>query len=159
MLCPPDSPVPVVFKIAARMQTLPGLTRPVLKGQRLTLHIQSVSEPATITKLQAVLHSETGEVVQKRPRCVRCRPRVCAMLLRAAHADVLSCCIRTRARSLLTANMTADVEITLDKPLCLELYSDYRRLGRFMLRDAGATVAVGLVTELKQRKARRGKDA
>jgi elongation factor 1 alpha-like protein len=32
----------------------------------------------------------------------------------------------------------------------LELYSDYRALGRVALRDGGRTIAVGVVTELLQ---------
>ncbi|KAN0047373.1 hypothetical protein ACTA71_001755 [Dictyostelium dimigraforme] len=42
---------------------------------------------------------------------------------------------------------TALVEITLSRLSCLELYSSYRQLGRFTLRNAGVTIAAGLITE------------
>ncbi len=48
----------------------------------------------------------------------------------------------------LTRNCNAVVEVATDSPVCLELYSDVRELGRFMLRNGGKTVAAGLVTEL-----------
>jgi len=48
----------------------------------------------------------------------------------------------------LTKNMTAVVEITLSRPQCVELYKDYKDLGRFMLRSEGHTIAAGIVTEV-----------
>ena len=33
--------------------------------------------------------------------------------------------------------------------LGMELYKDYRELGRFMLRSGGTTIAAGLVTNIK----------
>ncbi len=45
---------------------------------------------------------------------------------------------------------TGVVEVTPSRPLPLELYSDYRALGRLALRSGGRTVAVGVVTELLQ---------
>ena len=44
--------------------------------------------------------------------------------------------------------MSAIVEIKINKPLCLELFQNYRELGRFMLRYSGTTVAAGLITEV-----------
>lgn len=43
---------------------------------------------------------------------------------------------------------TALVEIATDHNICVELYSNIRALGRFMLRQEGKTVAGGLITEL-----------
>ena len=34
------------------------------------------------------------------------------------------------------------------KPVCVELYKDYKELGRFMLRYASDTIAAGVVTEV-----------
>ncbi|KAF2071945.1 hypothetical protein CYY_006739 [Polysphondylium violaceum] len=42
---------------------------------------------------------------------------------------------------------TAVIEITLNRLSCLELYSSYRQLGRFTLRESGKTIAAGLITE------------
>ncbi len=48
----------------------------------------------------------------------------------------------------LTRNCNAVVEVSTDSPVCLELYSSVKELGRFMLRSGGKTIAAGLVTDL-----------
>ncbi|XP_067935703.1 HBS1-like protein isoform X3 [Watersipora subatra] len=48
----------------------------------------------------------------------------------------------------LTKNSTAVVEITLARPQCVELYRDFKDLGRFMLRSEGHTIAAGIVMEI-----------
>lgn len=45
---------------------------------------------------------------------------------------------------------TGVVEITASRAVPLELYADYRALGRVALRDGGRTIAIGVVTELLQ---------
>ena len=47
-----------------------------------------------------------------------------------------------------TRHQAALLVLELERPLCLEKYSDYKGLGRVTLRDGGHTVAVGTVTEL-----------
>jgi len=59
--------------------------------------------------------------------------------------------VRTKPRCL-TKNSSAVIEIELSRPVCVELYKDYRDLGRFMLRYSGATIAAGLVTDIKDSK-------
>lgn len=44
--------------------------------------------------------------------------------------------------------MNAVVEIQTQRPISLELYKDYKELGRFMLRYVGSTIAAGVVTEV-----------
>lgn len=48
----------------------------------------------------------------------------------------------------LTNNSCAVVEIEVTKPICIEKYSDFKELGRVMLRVGGATIAAGLVTKI-----------
>ena len=48
----------------------------------------------------------------------------------------------------LTKNSNAEVVIHTSKPVCVELYKDYKDLGRFMLRYGGETIAAGVVTEV-----------
>jgi translation elongation factor EF-1alpha len=74
---------------------------------------QSINEPATITRLYAILDKQ----IKKRPRA-------------------------------LGDNVMASVRITPSRPICLELYSEFRQLGRVMLRDRGRTIAAGIVVEL-----------
>lgn len=45
--------------------------------------------------------------------------------------------------------MNAVVEIQTQRPVSLELYKDFKELGRFMLRYVGSTIAAGVVTEVK----------
>uniref|UniRef100_A0A1A8MI88 HBS1-like protein n=2 Tax=Nothobranchius TaxID=28779 RepID=A0A1A8MI88_9TELE len=50
----------------------------------------------------------------------------------------------------LIKGMNAIVEIQTQRPVSLELYKDYKELGRFMLRYVGSTIAAGVVTEIKE---------
>ncbi|KAL4121209.1 hypothetical protein QTP88_013767 [Uroleucon formosanum] len=45
-------------------------------------------------------------------------------------------------------NTHALIKINLSRPICVEVYSDIRQLGRVMLRSAGTTIAAGLVTKV-----------
>uniref|UniRef100_A0A3B4AYJ5 HBS1-like protein n=1 Tax=Periophthalmus magnuspinnatus TaxID=409849 RepID=A0A3B4AYJ5_9GOBI len=47
----------------------------------------------------------------------------------------------------LSKGMNAIVELQTHRPVALELYKDYKELGRFMLRYTGSTIAAGVVTE------------
>ncbi|EFA00945.2 Elongation factor 1-alpha 2-like Protein [Tribolium castaneum] len=48
----------------------------------------------------------------------------------------------------LSNNTSAIVEIQVSRPIALELYSDCKELGRFMLRVGGVTIAAGLITKI-----------
>lgn len=48
----------------------------------------------------------------------------------------------------ITRNCSAVVQITCSRPICLEMFSDFRQLGRFTLRDRGVTLAAGIVSEI-----------
>lgn len=58
--------------------------------------------------------------------------------------------IRKRPRCL-TKQTSGLVEIEISRPICMELYKDYRELGRFMIRASGTTIAAGLVTSIMWR--------
>lgn len=45
-------------------------------------------------------------------------------------------------------NTHALIKIQLSRPICVEVYSDIRQLGRVMLRSGGTTIAAGLVTKV-----------
>ncbi|XP_023585742.1 HBS1-like protein isoform X2 [Trichechus manatus latirostris] len=51
---------------------------------------------------------------------------------------------------LLTKGQNALVELQTQRPIALELYKDFKELGRFMLRYSGSTIAAGVVTEIKE---------
>jgi elongation factor 1 alpha-like protein len=59
--------------------------------------------------------------------------------------------LRQRPRHL-TANQSAIVVVVPDEGVCIEKYSDFRALGRIALREGGKTIAVGIVTNILERK-------
>ncbi|XP_063967975.1 uncharacterized protein LOC129280654 isoform X1 [Lytechinus pictus] len=117
VICSHHDPIRATTRFQARVVIF-NIEVPLTKGFPVLIHYQSVSEPAVIKKLVSVLHKSTGEVVQKKPKC-------------------------------LTKQMNAIIEIETSRPVCLELYKDYKELGRFMLRYGGSTIAAGVVTEFK----------
>ncbi|XP_072912425.1 HBS1-like protein isoform X1 [Hemitrygon akajei] len=50
----------------------------------------------------------------------------------------------------LTKGQNALIELQAQRPVSLELYKDFKELGRFMLRYGGSTIAAGVVTEIKE---------
>ena len=65
------------------------------------------------------------------------------MLLSMLYYNVMKLSFRC-----LTKNSNAEVVIQTYRPVCVELYKDYKDLGRFMLRYSGETIAAGVVTEV-----------
>ncbi|XP_070781559.1 HBS1-like protein [Enoplosus armatus] len=118
VFCDPKQPIRACTRFRARI-LLFNIEVPITQGFPISLHYQTVSEPATIRKLISVLHKSSGEVLKKKPKC-------------------------------LSKGMNAIVEIQTQRPVSLELYKDYKELGRFMLRYVGSTIAAGVVTEIKE---------
>lgn len=116
VICPPSSPIKCTTKLKARILVF-NIRIPITKGFTVLYHYKTLNEPAVIKRLCSVLHKSTGEVLQKKPRC-------------------------------LTKNSNAEVIIHTYRPVCVELYKDYKDLGRFMLRYSGETIAAGVVTEI-----------
>lgn len=48
----------------------------------------------------------------------------------------------------LTAGSSGLIEVEVSRQICVELYSDFKDLGRFMMRVGGVTVAAGLVNKV-----------
>ena len=46
---------------------------------------------------------------------------------------------------------SAIVRITPVRPTCIETFEEFPEMGRFALRDMGATIAAGVVKELTQK--------
>ncbi|MEQ2277622.1 HBS1-like protein, partial [Xenotaenia resolanae] len=118
VFCDLKDPIRVCTRFRARI-LLFNIEVPITQGFPVLLHYQTVSEPATITKLISVLHKSSGEILKRKPKC-------------------------------LSKGMNAIVEIQTQRPVSLELYKDYKELGRFMLRYVGSTIAAGVVTEIKE---------
>uniref|UniRef100_A0A0X3PX20 Tr-type G domain-containing protein n=1 Tax=Schistocephalus solidus TaxID=70667 RepID=A0A0X3PX20_SCHSO len=89
--------------------------QPITRGYPVIFYYHCSSVPATITKLLSATLKE-----------------------KKAKKDVV------KPRCLL-GNCTAEVEITFERPICLETYDTCKSLGRFMLRVAGDSIAGGTV--------------
>ncbi|XP_048346163.1 HBS1-like protein isoform X1 [Sphaerodactylus townsendi] len=118
VFCCPKESVKVCTRFRARVLIF-NIEIPITKGFPVLLHYQTVSEPATITRLLSVLHKSTGEVTKKKPKC-------------------------------LVKGQNALLELQTQRPIALELYKDFKELGRFMLRYSGSTIAAGVVSEIKE---------
>lgn len=119
------------------------------------MHYQTVSEPATIRKLVSVLHKSSGEVLKKKPKLVSfffvqfgSRPEKDSQSGYRRDVAVHCYCAVFSPLRCLSKGMNAMVEIQTQRPISLELYKDYKELGRFMLRYVGSTIAAGVVTEV-----------
>uniref|UniRef100_A0A8C0U6D6 HBS1-like protein n=2 Tax=Cyanistes caeruleus TaxID=156563 RepID=A0A8C0U6D6_CYACU len=115
VFCDPKEPIKVCTRFRARVLIF-NIEVPITKGFPVLLHYQTVSEPATITRLLSILHKSTGEVTKKKPK-------------------------------FLAKGQNALIELQTQRPVALELYKDFKELGRFMLRYSGSTIAAGVVTE------------
>jgi elongation factor 1 alpha-like protein len=91
---------------------------PITRGYTCILHYGSVQVSASIKKLVGLLDRTTGDVAQN-----------------------------TKKPRLLTKGANAVVEVVTESPVCLDLYSNVKELGRFMLRTGGKTIAAGMVID------------
>eukprot|EP01116_Phalansterium_solitarium_P013061 TRINITY_DN2995_c0_g1_i1.p1 TRINITY_DN2995_c0_g1~~TRINITY_DN2995_c0_g1_i1.p1 ORF type:complete len:689 (-),score=178.55 TRINITY_DN2995_c0_g1_i1:12-2078(-) len=57
--------------------------------------------------------------------------------------------VRKKKPRALSEGITAQVEISVQRAIPVELYSEYKPLGRFTLREGGRTVAAGIISELR----------
>eukprot|EP01103_Thecamoeba_quadrilineata_P000015 TRINITY_DN1000_c0_g1_i1.p1 TRINITY_DN1000_c0_g1~~TRINITY_DN1000_c0_g1_i1.p1 ORF type:complete len:641 (+),score=139.19 TRINITY_DN1000_c0_g1_i1:1-1923(+) len=117
-LCDPEAPIKTATRFVATIITFSTLAYPLTLGAQVDLHYQTINEPAVISKLISLVDKSRGKGAKRN------NPR----------------CI--------TESSQAEVEVTVIKPVCLELYSDMKQLGRFSLRESGRTVAAGVVTQL-----------
>lgn len=124
VLCKGKAAVPVSRRFGAQITTLPSLGTPILRGTQFQLHLQSLEMPVNATRLVATLHKPLSE------------------------EGVASAEIKQERPRCLTGGVLALVELRCQKPMCVERFDDSRSLGRFVLRQKGETVAVGMITEI-----------
>lgn len=68
VLCEPESLIPVVSKLRARIVVFNTLAIPITNGFEAVFHYKSLSENASIVKLVASLDKSNGEIIRKFPR-------------------------------------------------------------------------------------------
>ncbi len=91
---------------------------PITKGYSCILHYGSVQVSAIVKKLVGLLDRSTGDVA-----------------------------LNSKKPRFLTKGANAVVEIATEIPVCLDLYTNVKELGRFMLRTGGKTIAAGMVVD------------
>ncbi|KAH8862662.1 HBS1-like protein [Schistosoma japonicum] len=92
--------------------------QPITRGYPVICYFNCASVAANITKLKSMTHRENK--IEKVVRKPRC----------------------------LLGNCTANVELTFERPICVEVYEKCKPLGRFMLRVSGESIAGGTVTAI-----------
>ncbi|CAI7824053.1 unnamed protein product [Closterium sp. NIES-54] len=84
---------------------------------------------------QAILHAHAAKEA--------CRIAALTAILDAKTGAVA----RAKPRAV-GSNQSAIVELSLDRGVCLEAYSDFRAFGRIALREGGRTLAVGIIMRI-----------
>ncbi|XP_072045451.1 HBS1-like protein isoform X1 [Amphiura filiformis] len=69
VLCTMEDPIKSCTRFRARVIMF-NIDVPVTRGFPILLHYQTVSEPAIIRRLISTLHKSTGEILQKKPKCL-----------------------------------------------------------------------------------------
>jgi len=107
--------------------------RPIRPASKFTVRIATFALDCPIVKgHQVVLHSHNVD-----------EPATVTRLI--SLMDKKSASVTTRKPRMVGELETALVRIQTERPICLELYRDFKQLGRFMLRDEGRTIAAGMV--------------
>lgn len=158
VLCPVSHPVALARKFIARIKVLdganggggggsaaaaafapfssslssassPGAAGIILPGSSVTLHVGAAVRPATITRLVALLDPKTGEETRKRPRLVGRGQAALVEVEPEGSGDAVAVVAVAASSS----------------PFSSEIVST---LSRIVLREAGKTLAVGVVVEV-----------
>ncbi|KAI8820643.1 P-loop containing nucleoside triphosphate hydrolase protein [Fimicolochytrium jonesii] len=69
LLCDPSAPVPITSHFRAQIVTF-DIDIPLTIGVPVVLHHQSLTEQATITRLESLINKATNEVTKKNPRAL-----------------------------------------------------------------------------------------
>lgn len=110
---------------------------PVPISSSFQAHVVIFNIPVPITKgFPAILHHRS-----------LAEPAIITKLVSQVHRTSGEV-IKKKPRCLLK-NSSAVVEVTTQRPICLELYKDNKTLGRITLRNEGTTIAAGLITKIK----------
>lgn len=67
VICPPDSLTPVSHKFQVDLEIF-EFDRPLIKGERIMIHVGLNKISAFISKINYTLKKETGEILKKTPR-------------------------------------------------------------------------------------------
>lgn len=124
VLCSPDNLCKIADLFLAKIQ-LVELRNIIAPGFNCIMHIHSAVVEVSFQELVGKMDKKTGKkMVDKQGRVVK--PR-CA-----------------KEREVIVA------KLQLTSPICIESFDQFQQLGRFMLRDEGKTIAVGMVLKTSE---------
>lgn len=133
ILCDPHYPIPVSSKFEARILVF-SVVIPITKGYSVSNVIRP-NKTLNALHLQVILHHQS-----------LAEQAVITKLI--SQLNKSSGEVEKKHPRYLRKNSNAIVEITVAKPVALELFSECKELGRVMLRVAGTTIAAGLITRI-----------
>ncbi|XP_074804562.1 HBS1-like protein [Natator depressus] len=115
-----------------------GLKEPIKTCTRFRARVLIFNIEVPITKgFPVLLHYQTVS-----------EPATIRRLLSILHKSTGE--VTKKKPKVLTKGQNALIELQTQRPVALELYKDFKELGRFMLRYSGSTIAAGVVTEIKE---------
>jgi len=113
-------PVKVTKQFLAKVSVMESKNI-ICAGYSCIMHIHTLTVECRFGDLLAVEEKKSKKIVQKKPPFVRASEK---------HFVV--------------------IRMEVDVPICIESFGDYAQLGRFMLRDEGKTIGIGVVTKIKE---------
>ncbi|XP_075780338.1 HBS1-like protein isoform X2 [Pelodiscus sinensis] len=115
-----------------------GLKEPIKACTRFRARVLIFNIEVPVTKgFPVILHYQTVS-----------EPATIRRLLSILHKSTGE--VTKKKPKVLTKGQNALIELQTHRPVALELYKDFKELGRFMLRYSGSTIAAGVVTEIKE---------
>ena len=124
VICDPVKPVKVTKQFLAKVSIMESKNI-ICAGYGCIMHCHTLTVECRFGDLLAVEQKKDKKIIQKKPPFVRASEK---------HFVV--------------------IRMEVDVPVCLEVFSEFAQLGRFMLRDEGKTVGIGVVTKIKEEEAK-----
>jgi len=120
VLCDPLHPVKVTKQFLAKVQIME--TKNIISaGYSCIMHIHTLTVEVRFGDLLAIEDKRTQKITQRKPPFIRASEKEFVV-----------------------------IRMEVEFPICIECFADYQQLGRFMLRDEGKTIGIGLVTKIKE---------
>ncbi|EGR27885.1 hypothetical protein IMG5_187290 [Ichthyophthirius multifiliis] len=129
VLCSIEYPIPTTNLIDAEFVAF-ELIYPILKGAQVIVYINTAKSPGFIKKVYNLIDKNSGDILKKNPKYIYLNFFI----------QIFNRCIRSHD--------CAQIQISIEKSLCAELYSNYRAYGRVIIREQMNTLGVGMITKI-----------
>jgi len=120
VLCDMKNPVKVTKQFLVKVQIMESKNI-ICAGYSCIMHIHTLTMECVFGDLLAIEDKRTKKVVEKKPPFIRASEK---------HFVV--------------------IRMEVEYPICIECFADYPQMGRFMLRDEGKTIGIGVITKIKE---------